>query len=42
MGITGVPLFVIGNRTLMGLQSRDALADAIEEAEAGIYFQNRP
>jgi predicted DsbA family dithiol-disulfide isomerase len=42
MGITGVPLFVIGNRTLMGLQSPDALADAIEEAEAGIYFQNRP
>jgi len=42
MEITGVPLFVIGNRTLMGLQSRDALAEAIEEAEAGIYFQNRP
>jgi predicted DsbA family dithiol-disulfide isomerase len=31
MGITGVPLFVIGNRTLMGLQSRDALVSAIEE-----------
>jgi predicted DsbA family dithiol-disulfide isomerase len=32
MGITGVPLFVIGNRTLMGLQSKDAIASAIQEA----------
>ena len=40
MEITGVPLFVIGNRTLTGLQSRDALADAIDDA--GIYFQHRP
>ena len=40
MGITGVPLFLIGDQTLIGLQSRDALADAIEQA--GIYFQNRP
>jgi len=29
MSITGVPLFVIGNQTLMGLQSRDALVTAI-------------
>jgi predicted DsbA family dithiol-disulfide isomerase len=40
MGITGVPLFVIGNQTLMGLQSRDALITAIEQA--GIYFHHRP
>ncbi len=40
MGITGVPLFVIGDQTLMGLQSRDALVSAIEQA--GIYFHHRP
>ena len=38
MGITGVPLFVIGDRTLMGLQSRDALANAIEQARNSRTF----
>lgn len=32
MGIEGVPYFVIGGRALSGLQSRDALERAIEEA----------
>jgi len=39
MGITGVPLFVIGNQTLMGLQSRDALVIALEQG--GIYSHHR-
>jgi predicted DsbA family dithiol-disulfide isomerase len=30
-GVTGVPLFVIGNRTLAGLQSQQALAAAIDQ-----------
>lgn len=33
MNITGVPLFVIGRRMLPGLQSSEALAAAIDEAE---------
>ena len=33
MGVTGVPMFVIGDETLVGLQSEEALAAAIDEAE---------
>ena len=33
-GVTGVPMFVIGDRVLTGLQNRDTLAAAIEEALA--------
>jgi predicted DsbA family dithiol-disulfide isomerase len=32
MGITAVPTFIIGNRVLTGVQSREALENAIEEA----------
>jgi len=34
MGISGVPLFVIGSQTLSGLQSPAALSAAIDQAEA--------
>jgi predicted DsbA family dithiol-disulfide isomerase len=33
-GVTGVPLFVIGDRTLTGLQDRQTLEAAIEEGLA--------
>lgn len=33
-GVGGVPMFVIGDRTLIGLQSREALEAAIEQAVA--------
>ena len=33
MGVTGVPMFVIGEQMLTGLQSKEALAAAIDEAE---------
>lgn len=32
VGITGVPFFVIGGRMLTGVQSKEALASAIDEA----------
>jgi predicted DsbA family dithiol-disulfide isomerase len=32
LGITGVPFFLIGARSLTGLQSRETLARAIDEA----------
>lgn len=32
MGITGVPTFVVGNEVLVGLQSKEALEKAIDEA----------
>jgi predicted DsbA family dithiol-disulfide isomerase len=33
LGITGVPLFVIGGQMLSGLQSKEALATAIDRAQ---------
>jgi predicted DsbA family dithiol-disulfide isomerase len=33
-GVTGVPMFVIGDRVLTGLQSREALEAAIAQASA--------
>jgi predicted DsbA family dithiol-disulfide isomerase len=33
IGVTGVPLFVIGTRTLSGLQDRETLEAAIREAQ---------
>jgi predicted DsbA family dithiol-disulfide isomerase len=34
VGVTGVPLFVIGDRALTGLQDRETLEAVIEEALA--------
>ncbi len=35
VGVAGVPLFVIGDRVLTGVQGRETLAAAIDEASAG-------
>ena len=35
VGVTGVPLFVIGGRALTGMQDRETLEAAIEEERAG-------
>ena len=40
IGITGVPFFVIGGRALQGFQSKEALADAMDEFTSESFSQS--